>query len=113
MAYPSTEQALLPVGPTEYMTPEAFIVDLWICIAIHQISRALRNVLVNDLLDCARREHRTWCWSHVQAAREKERQTAVVDMTDVRRYIHVRQTSEGTVLKIISRGCAAEVGGRV
>lgn len=51
-----------------------------------QVSRALRNVLINDLLDFARREHRNWCWSHVRAAREKERQTAVVNMADIRRY---------------------------
>ena len=50
-----------------------------------QISRALRNVLINDLLDCARREHRNWCWNHVRAAREKERQTAIVNMADIRR----------------------------
>lgn len=51
-----------------------------------QISRALRNVLTKDLLDCARREHRNWCWNYVRAIREKERQNAVVNLTDIRRY---------------------------
>eukprot|EP00903_Cladosiphon_okamuranus_P010271 g9725.t1 len=49
-----------------------------------EISRALRSVLIRDLLDCARREHRNWCWNHVRATREKERQTAIVNMADIR-----------------------------
>eukprot|EP00752_Nemacystus_decipiens_P015606 g13929.t1 len=65
-----------------------------------EISRALRNVLISDLLDCARREHRNWCWSHVRAARERERQTAIVNMADIRSVLRTdsRTSDEGNGL---------------
>lgn len=49
-----------------------------------QISRALRNKLINELLSQARRVHRQWFWHSVRAVRRGKRNAAEVNLADVK-----------------------------
>lgn len=50
-----------------------------------QISGALRDALIDDLLSQARRIHKDWCWNALRKAREKKGQGGVVNLRDIKR----------------------------